>query len=68
MDETAAELEVYDPKTDKFSALKKPPSSPQFWEGPRTGVDHQLPGGDIVFMTFRGPIYFNPKTDSWRLP
>ncbi len=64
----AAEVEVYDPKTDKFSALKKPPSNPQFWQGSRTGVYHQLAGGEILFMSFRGPIYFDPKTESWRLP
>jgi hypothetical protein len=66
--ELACEAEIYDPTTNRFSALPEPPASPETDSGPHTGLHLVMPGGEVLFLTSYGAMYFTPGTNSWRFP
>lgn len=63
-----AQAEVYDPRTNTFTALPDPPSrvTASFGSGGLRGyVTH---GGEVLFFTQHGPLHFVPATNTWRFP
>lgn len=61
----ASELEVFDPRDGSFRAVPPPPSHLQAGDGPRGGLHHVLPSGEVLFLSFNGPLKLDPGTMTW---
>lgn len=60
-----AEVECFDPKTNTFTAVPDPPSPIHARHG---GMQFLSPDGRALFLSFQGPLYFDPATSTWQFP
>jgi hypothetical protein len=60
-----ADAEVYDPAANRFNPVPDPPTPLQ---PDHDAFQKNLPDGRLLLMSIRGPICFNPASNTWQFP